>query len=162
MKLFRITQYSIITLLVFGILAFLFYPAVSRIFFTTAEDVKWANILTPEQYYIMREGGTETPYSSPLNSENRAGTYYDATGEQALFRSEDKFDSGTGWPSFTKPISPDTIIEQANWSLGFPRTEVLSSNEGHHLGHVFTDGPEPTGLRYCLNGVALTFVPDDE
>lgn len=126
------------------------------------EDEKWKEILTEEQYTIMRKAGTEKPYSSPLNDEKRAGTYYDATGSQALFRSEDKFDSGTGWPSFTKPINEDAIITRTDWSIGIPRTEVVSSNDEHHLGHVFEDGPEPTGLRYCLNGIALTFVPDNE
>lgn len=127
----------------------------------TADDT-WANILTPEQYAIMRQGGTERAFSNPLNAEKRAGTYFDATGTQALFRSEDKFDSGTGWPSFTKPIMPEAIITKKDWGLGIPRTEVLSSKDLHHLGHVFTDGPEPTGLRYCMNGTALKFVADSE
>lgn len=124
-------------------------------------DEQWQSILTEQQYTIMREAGTEQPFSSPLNEEKRAGTYYDATGEQALFRSEDKFDSGTGWPSFTKPINETAIVTKTDWSIGIPRTEVLSSDELHHIGHVFKDGPEPTGLRYCMNGTALKFVPDD-
>ena len=125
-------------------------------------EADWKEILTEEQFYIMREAGTERPFSSDLNDEKRPGTYYDATGTQALFRSEDKFDSGTGWPSFTKPINEDAIVERTDWKIGIPRTEVLSSKDGHHLGHVFTDGPEPTGLRYCMNGDALMFVPDEQ
>lgn len=127
-----------------------------------AADDPWVNVLSEEQYKINRRAGTEPPMSSPLNDEKRPGTYYDVTGEQALFRSEDKFDSGTGWPSFTKPISPDAVLEKTDWKLGYPRTEIVSSLRGHHLGHVFKDGPEPTGLRYCMNGLALKFVPDEE
>lgn len=127
-----------------------------------ASNTNWETVLTKEQYYVMREAGTERPFSHPLNDEKRAGTFYDATGTQALFRSEDKFDSGTGWPSFTKPISPDAIIEKTDYKLGFPRTEIISSKDGHHLGHVFTDGPKPTGLRYCINGTALKFVVDEK
>lgn len=127
----------------------------------TKSTSEWEDILTPEQFHVMREAGTERPFSSPLDTEKRVGTFYDATGTQALFRSEDKFDSGTGWPSFMKPISADAIIEKTDFILGYPRTEILSSKDGHHLGHVFQDGPEPTGLRYCINGDALMFVEDE-
>jgi len=127
----------------------------------TKTDKEWEEILTPEQYAVMREAGTERPFSSPLDTEKRTGTFYDATGTQALFRSEDKFDSKTGWPSFTKPIDSDAIIEKTDYKLGYPRTEILSSKDGHHLGHVFRDGPEPTGLRYCINGDALMFKADE-
>ena len=129
---------------------------------TTKTEEQWRKELTPEQYRIMRQAGTEAPFSHPLNDEKRVGTFYDATGTQALFRSEDKFDSGTGWPSFTKPIDPEAVIEKTDYKLGYPRTEILSSQDGHHLGHVFPDGPEPTGLRYCINGAALKFVADEE
>lgn len=124
-------------------------------------DAEVRAVLSPSAYKIMREEGTERPYSSPLNDEHRAGTFVAADTGEALFRSEAKYDSKTGWPSFFEPISPDAIVLKEDRILGFGRTEVLTKN-GSHLGHVFTDGPEPTGLRYCMNGLALRFVPDEE
>lgn len=117
--------------------------------------------LTEEQRYILFEKGTEAPFTSDLLNEKRSGTYYAADTKQPVFRSEDKFDSGTGWPSFTKPVSPEAVEEESDTSHGMTRTEVLST-EGGHLGHVFPDGPQDKGgLRYCINGDALYFVPDE-
>jgi peptide-methionine (R)-S-oxide reductase len=120
----------------------------------------WRKILTPEQYHILREAGTETPGTSPLLNEHRPGTYVTADCGEPVFRSEQKFDSGTGWPSFWAPITPDAVIEEQDTSLFLPRTEIRSKCGGH-LGHVFNDGPQPTGLRYCMNGAALKFIPDE-
>lgn len=124
-------------------------------------DAEWKKILTPDQYHILREAGTETPFTSPLLDEHRKGTFVSADCGEPLFRSETKYDSGTGWPSFYAPISPDAVIEKTDTTLGMERTEVLSQCGGH-LGHVFDDGPQPTGLRYCMNGIALKFIPDAE
>lgn len=133
------------------------YPGSCNIPQMTEEEVK--KVLSSDAYRIMREEGTERPYSSPLNDEHRAGTFVAADTGEPLFRSETKFDSGTGWPSFYAPINDDVIIEKTDTLLGYERTEVLTRN-GSHLGHVFPDGPEPTGLRYCINGLALSFIPD--
>jgi peptide-methionine (R)-S-oxide reductase len=121
-------------------------------------DDEWRKKLTPEQYYVLRKHGTERPGSSPLNKEHRAGTFACAGCTQALFHSEDKFESGTGWPSFTQTI-PGGVGESVDNSFFMKRTEVHCSRCGGHLGHVFPDGPKPTGLRYCMNGVAMEFVP---
>ncbi len=124
-------------------------------------DQEWKKILTPEQYNILREEGTETPFTGKLLSEKRTGTYYSHGCDLPLFRSEAKYESGTGWPSFWEPISEDAVVLSVDDKLGYKRVEVLDKCGGH-LGHVFDDGPEPTGKRYCMNSEALYFVPDEK
>jgi peptide-methionine (R)-S-oxide reductase len=122
-------------------------------------DAEWKQTLTPEQFHVLREHGTERAGTSPLNYEKRSGTFACAACGQPLFTSDTKFESGTGWPSFYKPI--DGAIETTtDRSYGMTRVEVHCSRCGGHLGHVFPDGPRPTGERYCMNGVALQFEPD--
>ena len=120
----------------------------------------WRNRLSSMEYYILREEGTERPYSGELNSEKRRGIYYSAATGQPLFHSDDKYDSGTGWPSLTKPISPEAVAYLWDTGLFSRRIEVVDSLSGSHLGHVFSDGPEPTGQRYCMNSAAMIFVPE--
>ena len=121
-------------------------------------DDEWRHLLNPQQYAVLRTASTEAPYSSPLNDEHRSGTFTCAGCGQDLFSSTTKFDSGTGWPSFYRVIS-NAVLERSDDSDGMSRTEVLCSRCGGHLGHVFDDGPQPTGLRYCMNGVAMGFRP---
>ena len=117
---------------------------------------EWKKKLTPSQYYILREEGTERAFTSPLNDQHGKGVFACAGCSQKAFRSETKFDSGTGWPSFYEPIK-GALGESRDSTLGFVRTEVHCANCGGHLGHVFDDGPKPTGLRYCMNGAAMKF-----
>jgi peptide-methionine (R)-S-oxide reductase len=123
-------------------------------------DEEWRRRLTPEQYYVLREHGTERAGTSPLNGEKRAGTYHCAGCDLPLFSSETKYESGTGWPSFWAPLE-GAIGTSEDRTLFMTRTEVHCRRCGGHLGHVFEDGPPPTGLRYCMNGVALKLVPAD-
>lgn len=119
---------------------------------------EWRAMLDDKAYAVMREAGTERPYSSPLNDEKRAGTYLCKGCDQAVYASETKFDSGTGWPSFYQAI-PNSVGTMADRSLFSVRTEVHCNRCGSHLGHIFDDGPKPTGKRHCINGVAMTFSP---
>ena len=118
----------------------------------------WKKQLGPQRYNILREAGTETPYTSPLNKEHRRGTFACAGCALPNFSSATKFESGTGWPSFWQPL-PRAVAQSTDRSLGVERDEVHCRRCGGHLGHVFDDGPKPTGLRYCMNGLALTFRP---
>ena len=131
------------------------------LFALTLDDDQWRQRLTPEQYRILREHGTERPYSSPLNDEKRAGVFHCAGCNTALFTSDMKFDSGTGWPSFFDSL-PNVLGTSEDNSYMMTRTEYhCATCKGHH-GHIFDDGPQPTGLRYCNNGVALVFVPKQD
>lgn len=121
-------------------------------------EAEWRRLLTPAQYYILREEGTERPGTSALLKEHRKGTFVCAADGNPLFSSRTKFESGTGWPSFFRPL-PNAVGTTTDRSLGMSRTEVHCARCGGHLGHVFDDGPPPTGLRYCMNGDALKFVP---
>jgi peptide-methionine (R)-S-oxide reductase len=123
--------------------------------FTEAE---WRKRLSREQFHILREKGTEPPFTSPLLKEHRKGTFTCAADGNPLFAASTKYDSGTGWPSFWAPL-PRAVATSTDWETGYPRTEVHCTRCGGHLGHVFDDGPKPTGKRYCMNGDALTFVP---
>jgi peptide-methionine (R)-S-oxide reductase len=127
-------------------------------FAVTKTPEEWREILTPAQYAVLREEDTERPWTSPLNDEHRKGTFVCAGCDLPLFKSETKFNSGTGWPSFYAPIE-GAVETGKDWSFGILREEVHCRHCGGHLGHVFKDGPKPTGLRYCINGVALKFVP---
>lgn len=119
-------------------------------------DAQWKTRLTKTQYWILREAGTERAFSSPLNNEHRAGTFLCAGCANQLYSSKTKFESGTGWPSFWQPL-PGAVATGTDFKLGYPRTEVLCADCGGHLGHVFDDGPKPTGKRYCMNGGAMIF-----
>lgn len=123
-------------------------------------DAEWKERLTRDQYYILRDRGTEPAGTGKYDKNYQKGTYYSAASLQPVFSSETKFNSGTGWPSFYAPISPDAIKLVKDKGHGMVRWEVVDSKSGSHLGHVFDDGPKPTGKRYCLNSAALIFVPE--
>jgi peptide-methionine (R)-S-oxide reductase len=127
-------------------------------FEVSKSDAEWQETLSPKQYHVLREHGTEMRGTSPLNQEKRPGTFVCAGCGQPLFASETKFESGTGWPSFYAPV-PDAVGTTEDGSHFMTRTEVHCGRCGGHLGHVFDDGPKPTGLRYCMNGVAMKFEP---
>ncbi len=122
-------------------------------------DAEWRSLLTPEQYRVTRHQGTEPPFQNEHWDRHADGVYFSVCSETPLFDSRDKFDSGTGWPSFTRPIEPAFVEESVDESHGMRRVEVHCAVDGAHLGHVFDDGPNPTGRRYCINSAALRFVP---
>ena len=121
-------------------------------------ETEWKAVLTPEQYHVLREKGTERAFSGKTWDNHEHGIYVCAACGQALFSSETKFDSGTGWPSFYKPLTNGAVKDIVDKSYGMQRTEVVCSRCGGHLGHVFDDGPKPTGLRYCMNSVSMKFI----
>jgi peptide-methionine (R)-S-oxide reductase len=133
-------------------------PAAKARFEVEMTEAQWRAKLTPQQFAVLREESTERPFTSPLNDEHRAGTFACAGCALPNFSSKTKFDSHTGWPSFWQPL-PNAVAESRDESLGMTRVEVHCRRCGGHLGHVFDDGPKPTGLRYCMNGLALTFTP---
>lgn len=125
-------------------------------------DAEWRDRLTPEQYHVLRQAGTERAFSGALNANKADGIYHCAACELDLFDSEDKYDSGSGWPSFTQPLAEDRVTDHRDSSHGMVRIESRCGRCDSHLGHVFPDGPPPTGLRYCMNSVSLDFRPRED
>ena len=157
-RLFLIGGVLVVSMAVLYKIAMRVPPVDATSFEVIRTDDEWRKLLTPAQYEVLRGHGTERPGSSPIVDEHRAGTFHCAGCDLPVFSSVTKFESGTGWPSFWAPIE-GAVATSSDDSLFMERTEVHCVRCGGHLGHVFTDGPPPTGLRYCMNGVALTFSP---
>ncbi len=129
---------------------------------TRPDDAELMARLTPMQYEVTQRAGTEPPFANEYWDEHREGVYVDVVSGEVLFSSRDKFDSGTGWPSFTRPVREEAVTTKTDFKLIMPRSEVRGAASSAHLGHVFKDGPAPTGLRYCMNSAALRFIPREE
>ena len=134
-------------------------PAQAKNFPVSKSDAQWRKQLTSGEYNVLRKESTERAFSSPLNKEKRKGTYKCAGCGNRIYSSAHKYDSGTGWPAFYKPIDGGAVATSTDYKIGYPRTEVHCADCGGHLGHIFGDGPKPTGKRHCINGVAMDFVP---
>jgi methionine-R-sulfoxide reductase len=130
--------------------------------FSKPSEAELRQRLTPEQYEVTQHEGTEPPFRNEYWDNKRPGIYVDVVSGEPLFSSLDKYDSGTGWPSFTRPLEPDNVVNRTDFKLLFPRKEIRSRKAGSHLGHVFDDGPAPTGLRYCMNSAALRFIQAED